>query len=110
MADVLTFTDRGIYCPAGDFYIDPWQPVDRALITHGHSDHARPGMGRYLATTGTAPVMRHRLGEITLDTISYGEERQIGDATVSFHCAGHVHVSVQSRVEGLGQVWVVSGD
>ena len=110
MADVLTFTDRGIYCPAGDFYIDPWQPVDRALITHGHSDHARPGMGRYLATTGTAPVMRHRLGEITLDTISYGEERQIGDATVSFHPAGHVPGSAQIRVEVKGQVWVVSGD
>ena len=110
MADVLTFTDRGIYCPAGDFYIDPWQPVDRALITHGHSDHARPGMGRYLATTGTAPVMRHRRGEITLDTISYGEERQIGDATVSFHPAGHVPGSAQIRVEVKGQVWVVSGD
>ena len=110
MAAVLTFTDRGIYCPAGDFYIDPWQPVDRALITHGHSDHARPGMGRYLATTGTAPVMRHRLGEITLDTISYGEERQIGDATVSFHPAGHVPGSAQIRVEVKGQVWVVSGD
>lgn len=72
MADVLTFTDRGIYCPAGDFYIDPWKPVDRAVITHAHSDHARPGMGRYLATTGTAPVMQHRLGDITLDTVTYG--------------------------------------
>ncbi len=110
MADVLTFTDRGIYCPAGDFYIDPWKPVDRALITHGHSDHARPGMGRYLATTGTAPVMRHRLGEITLDTISYGEETQIGDAKVSFHPAGHVPGSAQIRVEVKGEVWVVSGD
>ncbi len=110
MADVLTFTDRGIYCPAGDFHIDPWQPVDRALITHGHSDHARPGMGRYLATTGTAPVMRHRLGEITLDTISYGEKAQIGDAKVSFHPAGHVPGSAQIRVEVKGEVWVVSGD
>ncbi len=110
MADVLTFTDRGIYCPAGDFHIDPWQPVERALITHGHSDHARPGMGRYLATTGTAPVMRHRLGEITLDTISYGEETQIGDAKVSFHPAGHVPGSAQIRVEVKGEVWVVSGD
>ncbi len=110
MADVLTFTDRGIYCPAGDFHIDPWQPVDRALITHGHSDHARLGMGRYLATTGTAPVMRHRLGEITLDTINYGEETQIGDAKVSFHPAGHVPGSAQIRVEVKGEVWVVSGD
>ncbi|MFG5383334.1 ligase-associated DNA damage response exonuclease [Yoonia sp. R2-816] len=110
MADVLTFTDRGIYCPAGDFHIDPWQPVERALITHGHSDHARPGMGRYLATTGTAPVMRHRLGEITLDTINYGEDRQIGNAKVSFHPAGHVPGSAQIRVEVKGEVWVVSGD
>lgn len=110
MADVLTFTDRGIYCPAGDFYIDPWQPVDRALITHGHSDHARPGMGRYLATKGTAPVMRHRLGEIALETVDFGEERRIGDALVSFHPAGHVPGSAQIRVEVKGEVWVVSGD
>lgn len=110
MADVLTFTDRGIYCPAGDFYIDPWKPVDRALITHGHSDHARPGMGRYLATTGTAPVMRHRLGEIALQTIDYGVETQIGDATVSFHPAGHVPGSAQIKVAVKGAVWVVSGD
>ena len=110
MADVLTFTDRGIYCPAGDFYIDPWRPVDRALITHAHSDHARPGMGAYLATTGTAPVMQHRLGDIRLDTIRYGEVRQIGGAQVSFHPAGHVPGSAQIRVVVGGQVWVVSGD
>ena len=110
MADVLTFTDRGIYCPAGDFYIDPWRPVDRALITHGHSDHARWGMNRYLATSGTAPIMRHRLGEITLDTVGYGEVRRIGDAAVSFHPAGHVPGSAQIRVEVGGEVWVVSGD
>jgi putative mRNA 3-end processing factor len=110
MADVLTFTDRGIYCPAGDFYIDPWRPVDRALITHAHSDHARSGMGRYLATTGTAPVMRHRLGDIDLETIAYGEERRIGDATVSFHPAGHVPGSAQIKVAVKGQIWVVSGD
>ncbi|MEL6841426.1 MAG: ligase-associated DNA damage response exonuclease, partial [Pseudomonadota bacterium] len=73
-------------------------------------DHARPGMGRYLATTGTAPVMRHRLGQITLETISYGEERQIGDAMVSFHPAGHVPGSAQISVEVKGEVWVVSGD
>ncbi len=110
MADVLTFTDRGIYCPAGDFYIDPWRPVDRALITHGHSDHARPGMGRYLATEGTAPVMRHRLGKITLQTTAYDTPLRIGDAEVSFHPAGHVPGSAQIRVAVGGQVWVVSGD
>lgn len=110
MADVLTFTDRGIYCPAGDFFIDPWRPVDRALITHGHADHARDGMGRYLATDIAAPVMRHRLGDITLETVRYGEVRRIGDASVSFHPAGHVPGSAQIRVEVAGQVWVASGD
>jgi putative mRNA 3-end processing factor len=77
MDGLLKHTDRGIYCAAGDFYIDPWRPVERALITHAHSDHARWGMKRYLATTGTAPVMRHRLGEIDVDTVAYGEVRTI---------------------------------
>jgi putative mRNA 3-end processing factor len=110
MSAVLTFTDRGIYCPAGDFYIDPWRPVPRALITHGHADHARPGMGAYLCTTIAAPVIRHRLGDITVDTIPYAETRQIGGAQVSFHPAGHVPGSAQIRVEVGGEVWVVSGD
>lgn len=109
-APVLSFTDRGIYCPAGDFYIDPWRPVDRALITHGHADHARPGHARYLATAAAAPVLRHRLGDIALDTIGYGEARRIGGAAVSFHPAGHVPGSAQIRVEVAGEVWVVSGD
>ena len=108
---VLSFTDRGIYCEAGDFYIDPWRPVDRALITHGHADHARSGMGRYLATGAAAPVIRHRLGQdIVLKTIAYGETRRIGGAEVSFHPAGHVPGSAQIRVEVGGEVWVVSGD
>ena len=107
---VLTFTPDGIYCAAGDFYIDPWRPVPRALITHGHADHARWGMGNYLATDIAAPVMRHRLGDIALDTITYGERRVIGDATVSFHPAGHVPGSAQIRVEVAGEVWVASGD
>ncbi|NNE54189.1 MAG: ligase-associated DNA damage response exonuclease [Sulfitobacter sp.] len=107
---VLTFTDRGIYCAAGDFYIDPWRPVDRALITHGHADHARGGMGGYLATHVALPVMRYRLGEITADGIGFGEVRQIRDASVSFHPAGHVPGSAQIRVEVAGEVWVVSGD
>ena len=111
MADVLSFTDQGIYCPAGDFYIDPWRPVDRALITHGHADHARWGMGSYLATDAAKPVMQHRLGpEARIDTIRYGETRRIGGATVSYHPAGHVPGSAQIRVEVGGEVWVVSGD
>ncbi|MEL7114458.1 MAG: ligase-associated DNA damage response exonuclease [Pseudomonadota bacterium] len=110
MADVLTFRPEGIYCAAGDFYIDPWRPVDRALITHGHADHARWGHKRYLATKAAAPVIRFRLGDITLDTIDYGTRLEIGDATVSFHPAGHVPGSAQIRVEVAGEVWVASGD
>ncbi|EPX76235.1 mRNA 3-end processing factor [Salipiger mucosus DSM 16094] len=107
---VLTFTEQGIFCPAGGFHIDPWRPVDRALITHGHADHARPGHRRYLATEAATPVIRHRLGEISIDTIRYGETRRIGGATVSFHPAGHIPGSAQVRVEVGGEVWVVSGD
>ncbi len=110
MAPVLTFTERGIYCPAGDFHIDPWRPVDRAVITHGHSDHARPGHGSYLATPEAAPVIRHRLGEIRIETLPFGQPRRIGSATVSFHPAGHLPGSAQVRVEVAGEVWVVSGD
>jgi putative mRNA 3-end processing factor len=111
VSDLLTFTDRGIYCDAGGFFIDPWRPVDRALVTHGHADHARPGMGAYLATGAAAPVIRHRLGhDITLETIRYGERRDIGRVTVSYHPAGHVPGSAQIRLEHRGEVWVVSGD
>ncbi|MBS0126576.1 ligase-associated DNA damage response exonuclease [Thetidibacter halocola] len=107
---VLTFTQQGIFCPAGDFHIDPWRPVGRALITHGHADHARPGHGAYLATHAALPVIRHRLGDIRAEGIAYGERRRIGDAVVSFHPAGHLPGSAQVRVEVGGQVWVVSGD
>ncbi len=111
MADpVLTFTEKGIFCPAGGFYIDPHRKVDRALVTHGHSDHARPGMGAYLTTHAALPVIRHRLGRIAAEGIAWGEPRRIGGATVSFHPAGHVPGSAQIRVEVAGEVWVVSGD
>jgi putative mRNA 3-end processing factor len=107
---ILTFTDRGIYCPAGDFHIDPWRPVARALITHAHSDHARFGHGAYLSTPGTDTVMRHRLGEIASQTTPYGAAQQIGDVRVSFHPAGHVPGSAMIRIERGGEIWVVSGD
>lgn len=111
VANLLTFTDRGIYCAAGDFYIDPWRPVDRALITHGHADHARAGMAHYMATETAAPVIRHRLGhQISLETVRFDDTIKIGDVTVSFHPAGHVPGSAQIRVEVRGEVWVVSGD
>ena len=110
MSDLLTFTPNGIYCDAGDFYIDPWRPVDRALITHGHADHARDGMGHYLATAAAAPVMRHRLGEIALETVQYGETLTRNGVKISFHPAGHVPGSAQIRLEHKGEVWVCSGD
>ncbi|NAZ37464.1 ligase-associated DNA damage response exonuclease [Rubellimicrobium sp. CFH 75288] len=107
---VLSLTDRGLYCEAGDFHIDPWRPVPRALVTHGHADHARPGMGAYLVTGDAAPVVRHRLRPDRLETVPYGQTLTIGDARVSFHPAGHVPGSAQIRVEVGGEVWVVSGD
>ncbi len=107
---VLTFTDRGIFCPDGGFYIDPWRPAGRALITHGHSDHARHGHGSYLSTPEAAPVIRQRLGAITLGTQAYGQPLRIGGVTVTFHPAGHVPGSAQIAVERGGEVWVVSGD
>ncbi|WP_296418462.1 ligase-associated DNA damage response exonuclease [Pseudooctadecabacter sp.] len=110
MTDLLTFTPDGIYCAQGDFYIDPWRPVDRALITHGHADHSRQGMGHYLATHAAAPVMRHRLGDISIDTVGYGETVTRNGVTVSFHPAGHVPGSAQIRLEHKGEVWVCSGD
>jgi putative mRNA 3-end processing factor len=107
---VLTFTEKGIYCPGGDFFIDPWRPVGRALITHAHSDHARAGHAHYLSTPGTDAVMRHRLGAITGATLAFGVTQRVGDVTVSFHPAGHVPGAAMIRVERAGEVWVVSGD
>ncbi len=107
---VLNFSPSGIYCPAGDFYIDPWRPVERALITHGHADHARKGHKYYLSTDIAAPVLKHRLGHITLETLRYSEIRQIGSARVSFHPAGHVPGSAQIRIKVGGEAWVISGD
>ena len=84
--------------------------MHRALITHGHADHARWGHDRYLATEAAAPVMRYRLGDVALETIAMGAPLTIGDATVSFHPAGHIPGSAQIRVAVGGEVWVVSGD
>jgi len=109
-APVIFQTPQGLYCPAGDFHIDPMGRVPRALITHGHSDHAARGMGSYLCTTKALPVIRHRLGKITAEGMAYGEPRQIGGVRVSFHPAGHVPGSAQIRIERDGEVWVASGD
>jgi putative mRNA 3-end processing factor len=108
---LLEFTEKGIYCPAGDFYIDPWRPVKNALITHAHSDHSRWGMDNYLAHHISVPVMKQRLGiGIAVQGIAYYERLSINGVTVSFHPAGHIPGSSQIRVEYKGEVWVASGD
>jgi putative mRNA 3-end processing factor len=108
---VLTFTENGIYCPAADVYIDPWRPVERALITHAHADHSRWGMKKYLAHHDSLPVMRLRLGQdIDVQGVAYGEVLDLNGVKVSFHPAGHIVGSAQIRLEHQGEVWVVSGD
>src|SRR6056297_2941392 len=107
---VLRVTDHGLYCPRAGIHIDPWRPVPRALITHGHADHARAGHGQYLCTDIAAPVMRHRLGDIDVQTVSYGEKLTLNGVEISFHPAGHVPGSAQIRIAHRGEVWVVSGD
>ena len=108
--DLVVLRREGLYCPQGDFYIDPWKPVERAVITHGHGDHARPGMADYYVARAGLPILRWRLGEQAYRAFDYGEPFEIGDARVSFHSAGHVLGSAQVRIEVEGQVWVASGD
>jgi len=108
--DLIVQRPEGLYCPPGDFYIDPWRPVARAVITHAHGDHARMGHGHYLAATKSEGVLRSRLGEITLQTLGYGEIINHHGVRLSLHPAGHVLGSAQVRVEHGGQVWVASGD
>lgn len=108
--DLIQLTPQGLYCPRGDFHIDPWRPVPRAVITHGHADHARTGMGEYHLATPGLPVLQWRLGEQTYHAHDYGQPFVLGDARVSLHSAGHVLGSAQVRVEVDGEVWVASGD
>jgi putative mRNA 3-end processing factor len=110
MADLVVQRPEGLYCPPGDFYIDPWRPVARAVITHAHSDHARVGHGHYLAARQAEGVLRTRLGDIDLQTLAYGERIVHNGVVLSLHPAGHVLGSAQVRLEHGGAVWVASGD
>lgn len=113
VSDVLSLTPAGLYCSPGDFHIDPLQPVPRALITHAHSDHARPGHGRVLATRETLAIMAIRCGRDfagSTQAIGLGEKLQLGPAEVSFHPAGHVLGSAQIRIRCQGRTVVISGD
>lgn len=110
-ASLIELTERGMYCAAGDFYIDPQRPVDRAVLTHAHSDHARPGHRRSIVSRDGERVFRTRLGaSAALEPVAYGERVTLDGVTVSLHPAGHILGSAQVRVEYRGEVWVASGD
>lgn len=108
--DLVVLRPEGLYCPAGDFHIDPWRPVARAVITHGHGDHARIGMGEYHCAESSLPILRWRLGPQRYEPHAYGESFVLGQARVSLHPAGHVLGSAQVRIQARDQVWVASGD
>ncbi len=104
-------TDAGLYCPAGDFHIDAWRPVNRTIITHAHSDHARRGSARYLTARDGVHVLRKRMGdESVIDPIDYGTSIDMNGVRVSLHPAGHVLGSSQVQIEHGGQIWVFTGD
>lgn len=115
----IVMTDAGFYCPAGDFHVDPWRPVERAVITHAHADHARPGSAHYLCARRGEGVLRVRMGRgAAIESVPYGETVAVGDARVSFFPAGHLLGSAQVRIDapavggnGTGRrTWVLSGD
>lgn len=107
----IKLTDKGIYCIPGKFYIDPWQPVELAVISHGHGDHARWGMKKYLCHHYTKPILQHRIGpDIDIRTIGYGEEIVINEVKVSLYPAGHIIGSAQIKMEYKGYIIVFSGD
>jgi len=108
---LLTLTEAGLYCPAGGFHVDPWRPVERAVVTHAHADHARRGSARYLASREGVGVLRARMEEgAAIRPVDYGEVVEIDGVRISLHPAGHILGSAQVRIEHRGEVWVVSGD
>jgi len=108
---LISFTKNGLYVPHADVYIDPWKPVSKAFITHGHADHSRYGMKQYVATHSAVPVIKHRLGSHNNITgVDFREQISVNGVKFSFHPAGHIIGSAQIRVEYKGEVWVVSGD
>lgn len=122
---LIVRTEQGLYCPAGDFHVDPWDPVERAVVTHAHSDHATWGCKHYLTSARGVEVLALRVGPATPDTaarnapieaLPFAERRRVGDVWLSLHPAGHVLGSAQVRIERASdavpdpRVWVISGD
>ena len=108
---LLQFTEKGIFCEIANVYIDPWKPVDYAIITHAHADHSRWGNKFYLSHHLSKPIIQHRLGsDIHIESMEYGEHKTINGVDFSFYPAGHIIGSAQVRVAYKGEVWVASGD
>jgi len=109
-APLLVFNDKGIYCEQADVYLDPWKPVTNAIITHGHADHSRYGHRNYVTHHTNVPIIRHRLGEISVTGKDWNETFTVNGVKFSLHPAGHIIGSAQVRVEYKGEVWVFTGD
>ncbi len=108
---LISLTKCGLYCKQGDFYIDPWLPVPKAVVTHAHADHAYRGNDSYLVVSECEPLARIRLDpEAVVSSLDYGVETSLNGVKISFHPAGHILGSAQVRVEYKGEVWVASGD
>lgn len=109
-SDLLKLTDKGIFCPRGNFYIDPWKPVETAIVTHAHSDHAHAGHKKYYSSIESKPFIEYRLKIPHVEPLDYSKKYKFGDVWVSLHPAGHVIGSSQVRVEYKNEVWVFTGD
>lgn len=107
---LLEFTDKGIYCSAAKVYLDPWKPVDKAIISHGHADHSRWGHKQYITHHRNVPIISHRLGEINVTGKEWGETFNINNVKFTLYPAGHIIGSSQIRVEHKGEIWVFTGD
>jgi putative mRNA 3-end processing factor len=107
---LLVFNKNGIYCEQADVYLDPWKPVDKAIISHGHADHSRSGHKKYITHYTNLPIIKHRLGEINVSGVAWNETFSINGVRFSLHPAGHIIGSSQIRVEYKGEVWVFTGD
>ena len=107
---LLQFTPKGIYCEQADVYLDPWRPVDKAIISHGHADHSRWGHQKYITHHKNVPIVQHRLGDVNISGKDWGETFSLNNVRFSLHPAGHIVGSSQIRVEHKGEVWIFTGD